>query len=447
MRKIIPLFSILLITACSDTDKGSETSLFSGEKVWSRTYGGSLEETIGASVATPDGGLIVIGYTDSSNGDVIKSYTQTDLWLTRFDSSGNIIWTKTIGGSQDDYGTSIIATTDGNYVIAGYSGSSDHDLPGNKGMHDFLVSKIDGNGNIFWTKNYGFSSHDHAHKIIQTRDGGYFVAGYADYAGIDGSGATGEHGEGHEMRNTLHGVGEFVGIKIKADGEFEWFRYFGGTMNDRVNDIVEANDGGLLMAGYTESADFDIPDSHGSYDYWIVKLHHDGGLHWKKTYGGSGIDQGFGIVKTNNNSYLMVGRSNSTDGDVRNPLGNFDGWIIHINDHGDLLWEKSFGGNDYDVASAIRKTKNGNFVVAGNTRGNPGGNANKGQNDYWIFEIDNYANTGIHWQKTFGGSNIDLATDVTETNDGFILTGESQSSNGDVPENKGMNDLWLLRLK
>lgn len=446
MREIVTiLFAGLVFAGCSSSDEPTSASHFSGEKVWSKTFGGSLDEKIGTAAATPDGGLIVIGYTDSDDGDIIKSHASTELLLSRFDAGGNLVWTKTIGGTQDDYGTSITATADGNYIIAGYSGSSDNDVPGNTGMHDFLISKIDGNGNIIWSRNYGFLSHDHAHRIIQTRDGGYFVAGYADYAGIDGS--VGNNGEGHSMRNVQHGVGEFFGIKLGADGAFKWLRYYGGTMNDRVNDLVEANDGGILMCGYTESEDFDITDSHGSYDYWVIKLHGDGMLHWKKAYGGAGIDQAFGIAKTNNNSYVVVGRSNSADGDVTNPLGNFDAWVIHINDHGDLLWQKSFGGADFDAAAAIRKTRNGNLVIAGNTRGQLGANPNNGQNDYWLFEIDNFANTGIHWQKTYGGSNIDIATDVTETNDGFIITGESQSSDFDVPGNKGMNDLWMVRLR
>jgi hypothetical protein len=122
-----------------------------------------------------------------------------------------LIWTKTIGGSLNDYGMSIIATTDGNYVIAGYRASSNGDVPGNVGQHDFYIAKLTEQGNIIWSKNYGFSGHDHAHKIIQTKDGGFFIAGFADYSGIDESGGTQDNGAGHEIghKNVLHGVGEY----------------------------------------------------------------------------------------------------------------------------------------------------------------------------------------------------------------------------------------------
>ena len=139
---------------------------------------------------------------------------------------------------------------------------------------------------------------------------------------------------------------------------------------------------------------------------------------------------------------------NSTDGDVAKPLGSFDAWVIHINDEGHLIWSKTFGGADFDVANAIKKVSNGNFVVVGNTRGSLGDNAVKGENDFWAFEIDNKANSSIYWQKTFGGSKIDVATDFYQTpNKELILIGESQSNDQDVTQNKGINDLWVLKIK
>uniref|UniRef100_UPI00374DF1CE hypothetical protein n=1 Tax=Flavobacterium sp. TaxID=239 RepID=UPI00374DF1CE len=311
MKKIIYLLFAVYFLSCSNKDDSLEQEKkFEGNIVWSKTFGGSLEEKVSSIVQTNDGGTMVLSYTDSNDGDIIKTHALVDIWLTKYDTSGNLVWSKTIGGSLNDYGTSIIATKDGNYVIAGYSASNDGDIPGNVGFHDFYISKIDGQGNTIWSKNYGFISHDHAHKIIQTSDGGFFVAGFADYEGIIGSGG-GNHGEGHSLKNSnalqnsKHGVGEFFGVKLDANGNFKWYRYFGGTKNDRVNDVVEANDGGLIMVGYSESTDFDITNNKGSYDFWAIKLQHDGHLHWKENYGGSGIDQAFSIAKTDNNSYLI----------------------------------------------------------------------------------------------------------------------------------------------
>jgi hypothetical protein len=450
MKKLFYLIVFFSITSC-DKDISTDTNAdFKAELDWSKSFGGSFEENTNSVVSTSDGGMLILGHSNSYDGDIIKNHDLIDILLTKLDAEGNLIWTKTFGGSLNDYGMSIIPTSDGNFVIAGYSASSNGDVPGNVGLHDFYISKITGEGNIIWSKNYGFSNHDHAHKIIQTRDGGYFVAGFADYSGIDESGGTNNNGAGHEIghKNYKHGVGEFLGIKLDSNGEFEWYRYFGGTQNDRVNDIVEANDGGIVMVGYSESNDFDFTNNKGSYDYWVVKIHHNGDLHWKENYGGSGIDQAFGITKTGNNSYLIVGRSNSEDGQIKNPKGNFDGWVIHINDHGHLLWEKSFGGVDFDVATTIKKISNGNFVVVGNSRGSFDANPNKGENDFWLFEIDNKANSNLYWQKTFGGSNIDIATDFYQTSKKeLIVVGESQSNDHDVSFNKGGNDLWVIKVK
>lgn len=453
MKKLVFFFCLILIFESCSKDNSNEINEFKATLDWSKTFGGSQIENSNSIVSTSDGGFLVLGYTDSNDGDVVKFHDLKDIWLTKIDNNGQLEWQKTIGGSLDDFGYSIIASTDGNYVIAGYSGSSDGDVPSNLGFHDFYITKITEQGNIIWKKSYGFSSHDHAHKIIQTRDGGYFVAGFADYSGIDASGGTGNNGVGHEMRggasnSTLHGVGEYFGIKLNSDGDFQWYRYFGGTMNDRVNDIVEANDGGIIMVGFSESTDFDITNNKGTYDYWVIKIHENGDLHWKKNYGGTGIDQAFGITKTDNNSYLIVGRTNSIDGDIKNAKGNFDAWVIHINDHGDLLWEKSFGSSDYDVATSIKKINNGHFVIIGNSRSNIENQQNNGQNDFWAFEIDNKPNSTTYWHKTLGGSNIDIATDFIQTkNNELIIIGESQSNDFDVPSNKGNTDLWVVKLK
>lgn len=448
MKKIALIGLLSLFFSCSKDEEIQPQSM-SGTIAWAKTLGGSLDDTTTGVVATPDGGVIVVGYSKSTDGDVNKIYNLSDIWITKLDANGNVVWNKTIGGSGDDYAINIIKTNDSNYVIAGYSGSSDYDVPRNLGMHDFFILKINENGGTIWSKVYGFSSHDHAHKIIQTRDGGFFVAGYADYAGLSGQPG---NGEGHEMdRNSnsvQHGVGEFFGIKLDAQGEFQWYRYYGGTQNDRVNDIVQADDGGIIMVGYSESSDFDVEGAKGSYDYWVIKIDEMGHLHWKKNYGGSDIDQAYGIVKTDYNSYLIVGQSNSTDGDVSNPKGNSDVWVIHIDDHGHLIWNKSFGGSQFETGYAIKKMPNNQFMIVGHSRSSDNQIENKGQNDVFMLTIDAQPNSGLLWQKTFGGSNFDLGFDFTQTIDGsIVVVGDTQSNDGNLTLNKGMNDRFVVKIK
>lgn len=447
MKKYILLGLTSVFFSCSHDDV-QQTNV-EGTIVYSKTFGGSLEDNTGGVVATPDGGVIIVSYSKSVDGDVNKTHDMSDIWLTKLDANGTVVWNKTIGGSGDDYGVNIIKTSDSNYVIAGYSGSSDYDVPRNLGMHDFFIIKINENGDTLWSKVYGFSSHDHAHKIIQTRDGGFFVAGYADYAGLNGQPG---NGEGHPMdknsNTVMHGVGEFFGIKLDANGEFLWYRYYGGTQNDRVNDIVEANDGGIVMVGYSESSDFDIEGAKGSYDYWVIKIDENGHLHWKKNFGGSDIDQAYGVVKTDYNSYIIVGQSNSTDGDISRPKGNSDVWVIHINDHGHLLWDKSFGGNQFETGYAVKKMPNNQFMILGHSRSSDNQIENKGQNDIYLLTFDAQPNSGVLWQKTFGGSSFDLGYDFAQTADGsIVLVGDTQSNDGDFTLNKGMNDRFVIKIK
>ncbi len=445
---------IICLISCSDKDTNALESKteFNGEMVLSKSYGGSQEEKINSVVKTNDGGMLILGNTNSNNGDINKSFNEIDIWLTKIDADGNKVWSKTIGGSKNDYGLSIISTTDGNFAIAGYSASKDGDVPGNVGLHDFFICKVNQNGEKIWTKNYGFSGHDHAHKIIQTKDGGYFIAGFAEFEGIQGSGGDQDngagHGIGHKGQSTLHGSGEFLGVKLDTNGEFQWFRYYGGTQNDVVTDVIQDKEGSYVMVGYSESTNFDITDNKGSYDFWVVKILENGILDWKHNYGGSGIDQAFGISLTDNNSYLIAGKSNSSNKDITKNLGNFDAWIIHVDHHGHMIWQKSFGGSEFDTATTIRKLSNGNYGVVGNSRSNIEGKPNNGQNDFWMFEIDTKANSNLYWQKTFGGSKIDTATDFFQNSKKeIIIVGESQSDDQDVPINKGSNDLWMIKLK
>jgi hypothetical protein len=436
MKKLLLLVLAISFFSCEKSDSNSGAVGFLGEKEWSKTFGGSNEDHLHGITPTADGGFLTIGYTKSNDGDIVqKISTEEDIWLTKFNAAGEIIWSKTYGGSMDDYGYSVHENPDATLVIASYSKSSDVDVPSNLGMHDFFIFKTDAQGNIIWKKSYGFSSHDHAHKVISTSDGGYFIAGFIDYSGIGKSMAT------------LHGVGEFYGLKLDSEGNKLWDRYFGGTQNDRIFDVVEADDTGLVMVGYSESNDFDADDNHGSYDFWVVKVSNSGTLVWKKSYGGSGIDQPYGIAKTMNNSYLVAGISNSNDGDVSENLGQNDVWVIHITDNGSLLWEKSFGGSGFDAATSLKRMRNGNYLISGHSRSTDGlFSENKGENDLFALIINESGQ--VQWQKTFGGSAIDLGVDAAALNDNSIMiVGETTSDDFDVPNNKGMTDILLVKVK
>ncbi len=446
MKNLIYFLVSILLFSCSkneDTTPSIESTTFLGEIDWVKNYGGSGEETAQSIIKTTDGGYAVLGYSNSIDGDLIhKTLQVNDYWLIKLNSEGALQWSKTFGGSKDDRGQSVKQTLDQGFIITGYAMSDDGDGSNNEGFHDNWIIKLDENGNLQWEKSYGFSGHDHSYDILQTEDGGYFFVGFLDITLAKLDGYTDK-----SSSLTRHGVGEFWGTKIDAQGNIEWRRYFGGSNNDRAHAVVQANDGGFVMAGFSESNDFDITASNGSYDFWVLKIDKAGELVWQNSFGGSGIEIAYDISKTNDNAYVITGNTFSTDGDVSLNKGESDVWLVKVNDAGELVWQKTYGGAGFDAAQAVITDSNGGFIIAGNTKSiNYDVSLNAGENDIWLIKTDNQGN--ITWQKTFGGLHIDFGFDVVENEDkSIILVGETLSADFLNLENKGKTDVTIIKIK
>lgn len=433
---------------CSSDDTPAEPTIplptdgFQGEIDWIKTFGGSGEDDALSVVEAEDGNYLVFGYTQSVDGDITdKTASDSDFWVLKLSAEGFIIWSKTYGGTGDDRGQKIAKTDDGGYVLVGYSRSTDGDVSENAGLQDYWIVKIDAAGSIQWEKTFGFPGIDRAFSVVQTNDSGYFITGFLD---VSASG-----GEGNDNRSNFqkHGVGEFWGIKLDATGEKEWRRYFGGTDNDRSYDAIQTEDQGFLMIGSSESDDYDITSSNGSYDFWVVKVNAEGTKVWEKSYGGSEIDVGYAIATTGNGKYVIIGDSRSNDGDISEAKGNADLWMIQIDGNGNLIWEKSLGGTEFDTGRGIHKMEDGGFIITGNSRSNNGDvNENKGQSDIWTILID--SNGDVIWKSTAGGSAAEFAVGCIETKDEkIIVAGSSESNDIDVPNNRGGKDVILIKYK
>jgi hypothetical protein len=449
--KIIIAFAFALVVSCSSDDgtPGETTNPpitgFQGEIEWLKTLGGSQEDAAQDIAMTSDGGYAIVGFTESINGDITDHTSeQNDYWVARLDADGNLLWNKTYGGTADDRGEAIEATTDGGFVITGYSRSNDEDVTANSGFYDQWIVKLDASGTIQWEKSLGFSGSDQAYDIIQTSDGGYFTTGFLD---ITASGGLGSFGR-PASANPEHGVGEYWCHKLDASGTIIWSRYFGGTNNDRSYSTLETNDNNFIIAGASESNDFDITDSKGSYDFWVVKLSNTGDLIWQQSYGGTGIEIGYDIAKTTDGNYIVVGDTRSSDGDVSNLKGSADFWVIKVNDtDGALIWERTYGGSDFESARAITPLQDGGFAIAGSAKSNNADvNSNYGQNDFWVIKINDAGN--LLWEKNFGGSQLDIAHGIIETTDEkLVVAGNTQSTDGDISLNKGIKDALLIKIK
>ncbi len=437
----------LLLFSCVQEDANTSVSelpsTFLGEVQWIKTIGGSGEETGQAAINTLDGGYAVLGYTNSTDGDVSgKSTFVNDYWLLKLDIDGKMEWNKTYGGSKDDRGQSLVQTRDGGYALTGYAMSDDGDGSLNNGFHDNWVLKVDALGTIEWEKSFGFSGHDHSYDIIEAKDGGYFFTGFLDITSARADGNT-------EKASSLtrHGIGEFWGTKIDAQGAIQWRGYFGGTNNDRAHAVVESEDGGFVMAGFSESNDFDISDTQGSYDFWMVNVDANGNMLWERSFGGSGIEIAHDIAKTNDGGYIIAGNTFSTDGDISQAKGESDFWLVKVTDSGSIVWERSYGGSGFDAAQAVISSKDGGYYVVGNSKSaDKDASVNFGENDFWMIRTDENGN--LVWQKSFGGTGLDFAFDIVENTDGSVLVvGETSSIDFHGSISKGKSDIVLIKLR
>ncbi|MEM6684750.1 MAG: hypothetical protein AAF617_03050 [Bacteroidota bacterium] len=449
-------FGLIFLVACS-SDDGTTTPddntqnpvVFLGEIDWATTLGGTQEDTAQDITMTADGGFAIVGFTESIDGDITDNTSeQNNYWVARLDADGNVLWSKTYGGTADDRGEAIKATADDGFIITGYSRSADEDVSTNSGFYDQWIVKLDAAGNIQWEKSFGYSGSDQAFDIMQTSDGGYFTTGFLDITASGGQGDFGRPASNEDTVTLEHGVGEYWCHKLDANGNIVWSRYFGGTDNDRSYTTLETDDANFIIAGSSESDDFDITNSQGSYDFWVVKLSNTGDLIWQKSYGGSGIDIGYDITKTNDGNYIVVGDTRSNDGNVSNLKGSADFWVIKISDtDGALLWERTYGGTDFESARGVTQLQDGGFAIVGSAKSdNVDLNSNYGQNDFWVIKISESGN--ITWEKNFGGSQLDIAFAIVETNDKkLVIAGSTQSNDGDIIQNKGSKDALIIKIK
>ncbi|WP_062697874.1 T9SS type A sorting domain-containing protein [Chryseobacterium indologenes] len=343
-----------------------------------------------------------------------------------------IQWQKSLGGNGRDYTKSIRQTLDGGYILAGSSESTNGDVVGNHGLFDYWIVKMSPSGSIQWQKSLGGNLSEVANAIQQTSDGGYILAGYS---GSNDGDVTGNHG-----------ADDYWIVKLDSSGNIQWQKSLGGSGMDQAYDVQQTSDGGYVVAGISGSVNGDVTENHGNYDYWIVKLDSSGNIQWQKSLGGTNSDFANAIRQTSDNGYIVAGYTLSNNGDVTINYGFRDYWIVKLDSSGNMQWQKSLGGSGVDQAHDVQQTQDGGYIVAGNVLSSDGDVTGfQGSRDYWIVKLDPSGN--LQWQKTLGGTNVDEAYSISQTSDGgYIVGGQSQSVNGDVTNNHGLFDYWIVKL-
>jgi uncharacterized delta-60 repeat protein len=361
---------------------------------WAITYGGDHLDEAFFVQQTSDGGYVVIGSTYSFDT------SRRELWTLKLNADGSVAWEKAYGESEEDVGCSIQQTSDGGFIVAGYTASFGSSL------QDIWVLKLNYDGTIAWQKIYGEEDRSElAYSIQQTSDGGFIVAGDSCWDPF-----------APDPVNALL-------LKLNSDGTVAWQKTYGGGGWDTAQSVQQTSDGGYVVAGYSDS----FGAGEFLWDYWVLKLTSDGAVEWQKTYDEGSNDQANSVQQTSDGGYVVAGGRKGTDGD-------WDALVLKLNSDGTITWQKTYGGNQNDSAVSTHQTSDGGYLMGGYTR-----SFGAGDWDYWLLKLN--ADGAIIWEKTYGDTDWDVARRMQPTSDGgCVMAGLSYSFVSDWA------DFWILKL-
>lgn len=355
---------------------------------WALTFGGSKGDVANSVIRTADGGFALAGYTNSQGAG------SSDFWILKLNQKGNVIWNKTFGGKRYDVAKSIISTADGHYIVVGDTKSK------GSGSVDICVMKIDKEGNKVWSNVYGGEKAEFAASFgaaIRAVDGGFVIAGHTRSKGI--------------------GNYDYWIFKIDDEGRRVWDKTFGGDDEDFVSSIISTPDGGYAVAGNTRL-------QSGAFNFWLLKLDKNGNKLWSNVYTDNNIansikttsDRGFIVT---GNSYIGKGESNM--------------WVARLDENGGMLWENTYGGIRKNYSNSVINSFDGNFIVSGFTN-----SIGAGDFDFWAVKLDRLGN--MLWEKTFGGQDDDRINCVINVEkDNYLAVGLTKS------QGAGMDDVYAVK--
>ncbi len=407
---------------------------------WEKNYGGNDAEYFTSVALTNDGGFMLGGTSKSSDGDVGGNKGDRDFWVVKTDAWGTIEWEKNYGGSNSDWLSSLVQTTDGGFILGGHSSSIDGDVGDDNltGVNlDFWIVKIDSLGNIAWQQDYGETATEQLFGLQATSDGGYI------------SGGMNRVFFGQEAIEENYGCWDFWVVKTDALGTIEWQKNYGGTQCDGLEDLQETSDGGFILGGGVGSSDKDVGEHNGLLDYWLVKIDAFGNIEWEQTYAyGSEHEESINtLTQTNDGGFIFGGYTApliSPNGEINED--DKDIWLVKTDALGSVEWEKSYGGSMYDELFDIQQLNDGGYMLGARTTSADGAiNANYGGQDYWILKIDSIGN--IEWEKNYGGTSLDLFAALEVINQGsFLIGGTTNSTDIDVSTHYGSGDFWIAKI-
>jgi hypothetical protein len=353
-----------------------------GHPGWNKTFGGSEPERSLAMIQTSDGGYALAG-------DVGETASEKDACLVKTDAYGNVEWNHTYGGPESDYIYSLIQTSDGGYALGGHTKSYGPNVP--TWENTYLI-KTDDNGVMEWNYTYGGVDNDNGHSVLQTSDGGYAIVGTTVSFGAGGA--------------------DVYLVKTDASGVMEWNKTYGGPNNDNGQSLVQTEDGGYAIAGY--SASFEAQGT----DAWLVKTDANGNLLWNHTYGGPETDYGNSLVQTSDGGYAIAGHTSP-------PYGLYDLYLVKTDGSGIMEWNQTYGGSYVEFGFSLVQSTDGGYAMVGITD-----SFGAGAYDVILLKIDERGI--IEWHRIYGGSDYEFGFSLVQTDDGgYAIAGQLGSPDSD----------------
>lgn len=363
-----------------------------GVKQWDVTLGGFDYDYLLSIKQTIDGGYILGGYSLSgAGGDKTQpSQGDEDYWIVKVNANGVKEWDATFGGDSTDVLRSVAQTSDGGYILGGFSDSGmsgDKSQP-SQGGRDYWIVKTDANGVKQWDKRFGGSDFDQCDYVAQTFDGGYVLGGFS------ASDISGDKSQGNQGYPWTY---DYWIVKTDENGVKQWDARFGGTSYEYLYSMKQTADSGYILGGYSESGvggDKSQPN-WGSEDYWLVKLDKNANKLWDVRYGGFDNDYAIDIEPTPDGGYLFGGYSDSDAGGDKSQdnwgvLYTYDYWVVKTDSDGTKEWDTRYGGTNWDQLAAAFPTSDGGYFLAGFSNSTISGDiAQNGQgfDDYWVVKL------------------------------------------------------------
>ncbi len=423
--KLIICFAAGIFMICSE--------MYSQVAFWQQYFGGSGFDVGEIVIVKPDGAIVVSGQVSSVDGIGKENHSvEADIALIKYATQGVIFWKRTFGGSGEERLESLIETSDGGYAFIGTTNSTDGDIEQPKGELDIWVVKLDDLGRKQWAKTFGGSGNDRGYSIVETYDGGFFIAG--ESGSVNGN-----------MRSPHHGGLDSWLAKLSPDGKLLWEKHYGGTDNERITHILSLSKDVYVLIHASNSKDGDRKEQLGKKDVWITQINSLGDIQWSMSVGGEDNDEIHDCLLDNEGNIVAVGTTFSSTQDVNKHKGLGDAWICKLTLEGELSWSWTYGGEKADGANSIIQTQDGGYLMAGVTRSRAGDiQFSYGYYDAWVLKTDR--NGAMIWSRNFGFEGKDLFSDVKEVSTGgFIAIGCSElvEEGTPLPGHQGELDFWV----